>query len=527
MKKILSLVLVVAMVLGSINLIACGGGGEEGAPPTEEEGTPIIGGRLHLIGAGNIANIGDPNQISNPGDAAYTFVACEGLLRFDNEGNLQPWLAREYEIAPDGSSITFYLQEGIKFQDDTPFDADAVKYNIDIQLTTPAWMNLKAFESCQVIDKYTVKMNFKDGKFDWPAFKSLGGFFSCMMFSPTYLRDNTPEYKRTHVVGTGPFKLVEFKRDEYLKFDRFDDYWRGRPYLDGVDYKIIPDPNTQLMAFEAGEVDTLGVQPKDREDLESKGFEVQEMPLTVAINLALIPSSNNPDSPLADINVRRACEYAIDKQALLDTIGYGLGKVTNQIYPDNDPNYNPDVVGYPYNPDKARELLRQAGYEHGLKLKFYQVDFLTSDFPLAIQGMWAEVGIEMELIEISILQINDMVAAGGAGWDGWFYAFAVAGPNVDPASGLINGPINYNTTWCSNYEPEELMDLARAGASELDPEKRVQIYQELAKKMTDEYAQWLWLYCPIGLTSVSPRVKGVDFSQIGSEYPYAFAWVAY
>ncbi len=523
MKKIgflaLTVILLVSMLLGSC------AEPEVSPTPTTETPTPKFGGRLHLVGAGNIANFGDPNQISNPGDAAYTFVACEPLLTFDAEGNLAPWLAREYEIAPDGSSITFYLQEGVKFQDDTPFDADAVKYNIDIQITTPAWPNFKPFEKCEVLDKYTVKVSFKDGKFDWPSVRSLAYFFSGLMFSPTYLRNNTPEYKRTHMVGTGPFKLAEYKRDEYVKFDRFDDYWRGRPYLDGIDYKIIPDLNTQLMAYRAGEIDVLGVQPKDRESLEADGFEIVEMPATVVIVLALIPSSNNPDSPLADINVRRACEYAIDKQLLLDTIGYGLGGVCNQIYPENDPCHNPETVGYPYNPDEARRLLKEAGYEQGLKLNFYQVDFLPMDFPLAIQGMWAEVGIETEIIRLSILQINDMVVAGGSGWEGWFYAFAVAGPITDPASALINGPINYNTTWCSNWEPPELIELAKLGAAELDVEKRVQIYQEISKKMVDDYAQWLFLYYPIGLTSVSPRVQGATFA--GIPFAYAFAWVEY
>lgn len=481
-----------------------------------------FGGRLHLVGSMNIANIGDPNQISNPTDAAYTMVACESLLRYDSSGILSPWLARKYEIAPDGSSITFYLREGIKFQDDTPFDADAVKYNIDIQLTTPAWSDMKPVESCEVIDKYTVKLSFKDGKLNWPAVKSLAGSFSCLMFSPTYLADNTPEYKCTHVVGTGPFKLVDFKRDEYVKFDRFDDYWRGRPYLEGIDYKIIPDANTQLMAFRSGEIDTLAVNPKDRESLEADGFEVIEMPEIFVNPLCLIPSSNDPDSPLADIRVRQACEHAIDKQGLLDTLGYGLGKTCNQIFPENDPCYNPDTVGYPYNPEEARRLLKEAGYEKGFKTKLIQVDFLPMDFPLAIQDMWGEVGIETEIIRVSILQINDMVA--GHGWEGWFYGYASSGPGIDPANALLYGPINYNTTWISNWEPPELIELARVGASELNVQNRIKIYQEIAKKMVDDYAQWLFLYYPIGLTSVSSRIKDASYLE-GSQYSYAFAWV--
>lgn len=485
----------------------------------------VYGGRLHLVGPMNIANIGDPNQNSNPTDATYTAVACESLLRYDGQGNLSPWLARKYEIAEDGSSITFYLREGIFFQDYTPFNAEAVKYNLDIQLTTAPWPDMDPYEKCEVIDEYTVKLTFKNGVFSWPAVKSLAGSFSCMMFSPTYLKNNTPDYKRTHVVGTGPFMLTEFKRDEYLKFDRWDGYWRGKPFLDGIDYKIISDANTQLIAFRAGEIDTLSVNPKDRASLEADGFTVVEMPAIFVNPLCLIPSSANPESPLADIRVRRACEYAINKQALLDTIGYGLGNICNQLFPENDPCHNPDVVGYPYDPDKAVQLLKEAGYETGLKLKFYQVDFLPMDFPQAIQQMWKDVGIEMEIVRISILQINDMVSGPNAkGWDGWFYSYAMAGPGIDPAQALMYGPVSNGAFWISCEQPDELTRLAKAAAAELNAENRIKIYQEISKKMIDDYAQWLFLYYSVGLVSVSPRIKGVDPAQ-GSQFMYAFAWV--
>lgn len=553
MKRILCLALAIVLSL-SMLIVSCakpeGGAAPPPTtetPPTEEGAAPPaieqemrlsveavevpgaspdgkFGGRLHLVGPMNIANFGDPAQNSNPTDAAYAQVACEPLLTFDENFNLVPWLAWKYEIAPDGSSITFYLREGIKFHDGTPFDADAVKYNIDLQLRTPVWPDLQPVERCDFIDRYTVRVVFKDGKFNWPAVKAFAGTFGCLMFSPTYLKNNTPEYKRTHVVGTGPFKFAEYKRDEYVKFDRFDDYWRGRPFLDGIDYKIIPDQNTQLMAFRSGEVDTLAVQPKDREALEADGFEVVEMPATVVAVLALVPSSNDPNSPLADIRVRRACEYAIDKQLLLDTIGYGLGGVANQQFPEHDPCHNPDVVGYPYNPDKARQLLKEAGYEKGLKLKFYQVEILPMDFALAVQGMWEEVGIETEIIRLSILQINEMVSGPNAqGWDGWFYTYALAGPGIDPAQALMYGPINDNRFWISCQQPPELQELAHKAAAELDVAKRIKIYQEISKKMVDEYAQWLFLYYPIGLTSISPKVMGAVFA--GQPFGYAFAWI--
>jgi len=271
--------------------------GPQGVPEKPEGG--VYGGRLKLVGSGNVGNMGNPNEISNPSDAGYAFPALEPLITRDAGGNFLPWLARSWDVPEDGTSITFYLQEGVIFHDGTPFNAEAVKVNADIQITTPAWQNLKMVKSCDVLDDYTVRFNLDS--WDWTMMNSLTGFWSCMMYSPTALQNETPEYLRSHPIGTGPFKLAAYDRDMYIKYDRFDEYWRGRPYLDGVDFIFIPDSTTQLLAFKSGETDMTGVAAQDVEDIKATGF---EMTSTKGWIVGLYPDSNTPESPLADIRVR-------------------------------------------------------------------------------------------------------------------------------------------------------------------------------------------------------------------------------
>src|SRR4030043_333047 len=431
MKKFIFITLaLIAILVSTLVLPSCG--------PSVPEG-----GRLQLVGAGNIANLGDPNAISNPGDAAYAFPCIEPLLMIGKDGSLKPWLAERFEIAEDGSYMMLYLAQGVKFHDGTNFNAEAAKYNLDNGINSTVWPNMKACSKAEVIDEYTVKLYFKDGKFDWGAAKSLAGFFSVRMFSPTSLKNNTDDWKRTHVVGTGPFKLMDFQRDQVLKYDRFDDYWKGKPHLQGLDYNIIPDPTTSLLAYKSGEVHVIMVQASDAQDLIDSGFTIAET-TGMGMNLCLIPSSNVPESPVSNIKVRQAVEHAINKQALVDGLTYGYGNVSNQEFASFCAENDPTTVGYPYDVAAAKQLLKDAGYPNGVTIKFWMADFIPLDLPLALQDMLKQADITLEIEKISIVQLSDMIALGGPGWGGYFYSFGFPGTTVDTASALPNGPLNGN-----------------------------------------------------------------------------------
>jgi peptide/nickel transport system substrate-binding protein len=515
MKKFIFISLALILVL-SIALSGCGKS-DVAKPSGGKEG-----GRLQLATGMNVANIGDPNQTAGPNDAAFSFPVVEPLLIIGGDGSLKPWLAESYKIADDGSSITLNLRQGISFTDGTPFNADAAKYNLDNGINSVMWPNMKKVKECVIVDAYTIRLDFVDGKFDWGAAKSLATFWSVMMFSPTVLKNQPPEYKSTHVVGTGPFMLTEYIRDQKLVYNRNDNYWRGKPYLEGLDYNIIPDPTVQLLAYKKGDLDMLGVQAKDAKGLINDGFQIVTS-TDMVINMCLIPSSKNPDSPLADIRVRQAVEYAINKQALVEGLTYGYGVATNQEF-CLPPNKDDTTIGYPYSVQKAKDLLTAAGHPNGISITFYQVDVMPDDLGLALQDQFKAAGITAKIEKVSIIQFVKMIGGGGTGWEGYVFSYGFPGTTVDPASTLINGPLNYNTTWISCAQPDECLTLETQAAQELDQAKRATIYQQISRLMTDKYCMWTYMYYTPTLTTLSSHMKGVTIGLYTEFFAYSFAY---
>jgi peptide/nickel transport system substrate-binding protein len=427
-------------------------------------------------------------------------------------------LAESWKIAPDASYVDFMLRKGIKFHDGEDFNAQAVKVNIDIQITSPIWTNLWPLKSCEVIDDYTVRMYF-DETFDWGAITSLATFFSCRMFSPKFLTENTDEYKRSHVIGTGPFILSDYKRGQYIKYVRNDNYWRGKPYLDGIEYRIIPQPETQLLAFKAGEVHFVALQAKDADATIAEGYTV-DTTYAFVFNGGLMGSAANADSPWADIRVRRAAAHAIDQDLLVSSLYYGYGRTSNQVFIEGTAWFNPDTVGYNYDPEKSKALLAEAGYPNGFETTWYLIDYMSLDVPTAVQDMLRQVGIEAKFELVSMPIYNSQVAAG---WEGIVWGGVFAGTAFEPSSCLVNGVLNGKTTWVSCIQPDEQYEKGVLAGRELDPVKRAKMYQEISKTLTDDYCQIAWLPYAAGIVAYSPKLKNYEIGY--SSFQYTFAWL--
>jgi ABC-type transport system substrate-binding protein len=479
------------------------------------------GGRLQLVSAGNILNIGNiKNAVAGPGDAAYAWPCVEPLMILDGNGQFQPWLAERFVIADDFSSFTFYLRHGVKFTDGTPFNADAVKYVVDTAIANPIYASYHCFTSPEVIDEYTVKVGFVNGKWNWDGAKGLATWWGLLMFSPKYLQGGDDEALKLGAVGTGPFILTQYVRDQKLVYDKNPNYWRGEPYLDGIDYQIIPDATAELLAFEAGEIHFLGVQLKDIQRLKDEGFGIVES-FDACFAFCLLPASAKPDDPTSDIRVRQAIQYAIDQDAIIKGITYGFGKPCQQEFAV-EPYKDPTVVGYPYNPDKAKELLAAAGYGTGLTLNIWMNDAVPMDVPLALQDMLGKVGITINFQKVSIIQFGAMIQAGSSGWDGLIYTYAFPGKAIDPGftASLYMGA----GTWPSTLKPADITELMNKGSVEPDQTKRIAIYQQISKLMTDTYCLRQYVYLQGGYSSVSPKLAGYTMGQYKEWLAWTFAY---
>lgn len=353
---------------------------------------PQYGGILKII-TNEVAppNFGIPMK-SGPRGGPHRVGTYEWLLTCDADRVVKPWLATDWKLASDGKSYILKLREGVKFHDGTDFNAEAVKYNLELsKKLSPS--RVAGLIGVDVVDKYTVQLNLPEfnNAFLGNLTKEMG-----LMISPTAIETKGMKWVGTHPVGTGPFKLVSYEKDVHVKYTKFDDYWdKGKPYLDGLEWYTIKDPVTAVASLEVGDAQILHLPPDQyNAGLEAKGFKVISARGGI---VALSGDTANPDSIYANKKVREAVEYAIDKEGIAKALGYGYWIPTNQVCVSGSFAYNTDYKGRTYDPDKAKQLLAEAGYPDGFDTRIIIREAARKDTGIAIQGSLRKVGINVKV----------------------------------------------------------------------------------------------------------------------------------
>jgi peptide/nickel transport system substrate-binding protein len=417
---------------------------------------PKSGGTLKyadpLFFRNNIGWVGDPFWLIAPPASCLFF---DTLVTADKMGGVQPNLATA-EVANDLKSITLTLRKGVKFHDGSDWNATVAKWNID-QLINAKNGDYAYATSVDILDDYTVRINLR--RYTNGILTTLGGtnMVSKAAYDAHGGGKDAVEWMRWHAVGTGPFKMVDFKPNVSIRGERFDGYWKNKPYLDAVEMYFIPDKMTMIQSFEAGEMDIMASDPTKAEyDLLRRNKEYKIEKDYIAIQ-CLVPDSNNPNSPLSNPKVREAIDYAIDRDAIVNNLGYGFWTTTYQFAVPGTPSYITDLPKRAYNVEKAKQLLAEAGYPDGFKTKILG-SIVTTDrnAMVAVQAMLAKVGINAELSMVDHGAYSEAVRKG---WDG----FAAA-------SKLIDANMNFaiDTNWAnvmvhpSLKKPDEFMDLYKA-----------------------------------------------------------------
>jgi peptide/nickel transport system substrate-binding protein len=446
---------------------------------------PQYGGILKIIMPPGITNMGYPGKPWTGYSNLCSRPAVEYLIGADPAGSGKPvpLLATKWEISPDYKSITFTLRQGVKFHDGTNFDAEAAKFNFELVKASDR-TELKSVTSIDVIDKYTMRLNLS-------AYEPQ--LLTTLIGPPTYIVSPTSIQKSgdenlLHPVGTGPFKFASYQTDVSLKYERFDDYWGGKPYLDGIEWDFIKDPMTSLMSFKNGDAQVLTYgSGKDAYDLKSTGkYDVTTSWLG---SEGLIGDSGHSESPFSNIKVRQATAYAINRENIAKMLGYGFYLVANQLAPSTNWNYNPAVIGYPYNTDKAKQLLAAAGYPNGFDTKI-TFDSTKADYKsmfTVVQENLKQVGINVKLDAVDPARLSQTITGGWS--DGMVHYRVPCSPEMDPGQALGSSL----SSWANRYSPKSMYIPADYEAkltqaiTEPDFEKRKPLFQELMKIITDQY----------------------------------------
>jgi peptide/nickel transport system substrate-binding protein len=319
----------------------------------------------------------------------------EGLVRLDENGHVLPLLASSWSIADDGLTYTFKLQPGVKFHDGTPFDSSIVKFSLDRARAADSTNAQKQFfepiDHVETPDALTavIKLKHPTGLFlYWLAWGD------SIMVSPQSVSTN-----KTHPIGTGPFRFKQWVQGDRILLERNPDYWqKGKPKLDAVTFRFIGDPQAQAAALRAGDVDSF----PEFSAAELFGEFQKDGRFATRIGATpnkLVAGMNSARKPFDDVRVRRALMMAIDRKAVMNGVYSGLGTLIGSHYAPSDEGYV-DLTGVlPYDPEKSKKLLAQAGYARGFTftMKVPQMSYATRAAQV-MQGMFADVGVTMNIV---------------------------------------------------------------------------------------------------------------------------------
>lgn len=356
------------------------------------EAEPKSGGTLKMVVGGTYNNAGYPVGAAGQGKW-LSLPAVESLGRYGEDGQPEGWLAREIISDPENLQITLKLQEGVRFHDGTTFNASAVCEVWKLYLENGNCTNFfTSVDSYEPIDEYTVVIKLNT----WSTSIVSNLCIECgYMISPTEYRKVGLENINTDICGTGPFKMKSYDVTSGITFVRNDDYWQDdKPYLDGIEMIFCNDNTTAENIFKSGEANMLyGLTAEQAYRLEKEGVELVYNPSCLSpTHTGVFFASGNQDDPISDLRVRKAFCHAIDKQALVDAFTYGLGTISSQIAVPGTKEYNADVIGYEYNPAKAKEMLKDAGYDEGECTITFYYQPNEEDMYVAIKGMLEKAG---------------------------------------------------------------------------------------------------------------------------------------
>jgi ABC-type transport system substrate-binding protein len=533
MKRLLVFTLIAVMVF---TMAACGSSG--GTPSGEGKAssgdtispdeaatdlTPTPGGTINIQWDDTSEPFGLP-WFNGSGSGGAKTPAIEGLGFQSIDGTYEPWLAEKWEIQMDQNRIVYTLRQGIKFHDGSDFNADVVGWNlqqwIDHHAINP---NITGYE---VLSDYEIAVLFEH--FSQTIVSAMCA--QVRVVSQKNFEDNGEEYALQHICGTGPFKLVSYTPGGEAVFEKNADYWReNEPYLDGITFVNLPDDMSRTLAVQTDGATGLDILYSSNAEqvktlLDSTDVEVINNPNGA---VTIFPSSANPDSPFAKLEVRQALNYAIDRDALMGAFGFGLLTPAYQFISEKyNGHFDDPAAELPKSdPAKAKELLATAGYPDGFKTTLIgEYALVSQDFVTALASQLAAVGIECEMEFPTQGASNDYRMTGGyegifvgrlTDFTDIFLTFMLMG--MDPT----NPDAFYPGTWRPDSDEAKDLFMKIAG----DDTGSAEYPQDLAKLMLANVVN-VPLYFTSEFFVIKPDVHGGGFGTYagGQDWEPGLVW---
>ncbi|MDO4295786.1 MAG: ABC transporter substrate-binding protein [bacterium] len=546
MKKRRNVVLT-AGLLASLLLAGCGGSGAAGTEGVDSSVSQNADGSKSTVSEGGLDTTYYIKFVDDEPDTTDVHCTTDyytvGMNIFDrlvevkpNEdgtSELVPSLAESVAVSSDGLTYTFQLKEGIQYSNGAALTSDDVLYTFTRLLTYDKSKNsdfvdqilgaeelmegtadtLAGFE---VIDDYNFTVTLKE---------PYAAFLACLSTPSVsiYDRETTEEAGADFglvpekTVGTGPFVFEEWTLGSQIVLSKNENYWDGAPDLDGIVIKFVPDAETQRMMYESGELDILDLDNAASQisyflDNPDYSEQIHSGPRVGVYYY----SFNQNIEPFSDVRVRKALQMAIDRQAILDALYSGKGQLENGIFPHGLIGYNAELPQIEYNPEKAKELLAEAGYPDGFSMEIAETtdaDATTVQRDEILQAMLGEIGVTVDIKQYDSASFYDIRATGelpmySSNWsadfndpDNFIYTFFGTEENSKKRS--------------FNYYNEDVIARVAKARSIVDEDERIKEYQELEKIAIQDDAAWIPLFSKEHLFIVNPRVQNFTVSWNG------------
>ncbi len=495
--------------------------------PAEEPEAPAeegLSGTLRVAVDRDVENL-DPNFAKQIIAETFSQAVFDSLITFSYEGDFIPLLASEFAFTSD-TTLEFWLREGITFHNGETFDARSVTTSVarmqDEDEGSHLIRNFASIVDVEVVDDYHVIMHLSG-----PDAQLLHALTRLPMVPPDHYAEVGQAEFAQNPIGSGPFKFVEYVIDSHTIFEANPDYWdgspKGKPLVAEVVMRVIPEPTTRVSELVTGGVDLIAAVPLDQRSVVTDAGMTNISYADGRVAVARINSSNigvSADAAegesargyeaLTDVRVRQALNYAVDRQTIIDALLGGTATPLGQPFVPGGFGYNPNNEAYPYDPDKARELLAAAGYGDGLNIKLTAQNTILSDVLTALVDYFADVGVTAELEVIEPGLGNQRLLAGD--YDPLFMS------TWYPAETFFHFLIRCEGL-ISTYCNPDLEPLLLEEKQTLDIGERNQIIWQITDVLREEApALWLWN---------SESTAGVNTNKVSGWKSHARGWIMF
>lgn len=454
-----------------------------------------------------------PTDFSTTTELNVLNQVYDTLMYMNPDGNHdpEPRIAESYEISEDGLDYTFHLRDDVTFHDGTPVTADDVVFSIELYKASEyQGSQISMMTGVEAVDDTTVVCHL-----DTPYTPFLEGILSPFICSKAYYEADEDGFV-TSPMGSGPYKFVSRSTGSNIVLEANEDYYRGAPAIKNVSFEVIPDTATKAIALQTGEVNFAEIDSSVLAQLQAN----QEITITeVPTSSFCYVSMNLEKEPFNDVLVRQAINYAIDRENLVAVCYDGEAEVNSNICAKNRSGYSEDQLQYTYDPEKAKELLEEAGITTPYDLGEILVAEKYSNLATVIQNDLKAVGLE---VTISVKEFNAYIGDLTSG------NYGITALNMTLEGDTQSLEMAFTTDYIgtannARYSDPDMDELFNQTRSETDPEKRLELFDQIFSKAQDE-AIYAVLCNPLTLYAYNADLQCPEFAFEGNYYVYDFAW---